>query len=203
MRACQVERRSTRRRERRVVLGSSPGSRYRRREQEAGRPKGSRRRAAVCGVAAPPHTISQQPARQNGPISVRDCSGDIDAQAQNGPIEVSGGGGRQRLHTQNGPIEVSLPARSGTGRAWKPERSTGRWSWSSRQAISRAPSWSHWVTLRFAAMARPAPARAGAGTIVTSAWSSARGPRWSVSPRKTDPSRSAATRIATRTKKME
>jgi hypothetical protein len=39
---------------------------------------------------------------------VRDCSGDIDAQAQNGPIEVSGGGGRQRLHTQNGPIEVSL-----------------------------------------------------------------------------------------------
>ena len=52
---------------------------------------------------------------ENGPISVRDCAGDIDAQAQNGPIEVSGGGGRQRLNTQNGPIEIALSGSTWNG----------------------------------------------------------------------------------------
>ncbi len=53
---------------------------------------------------------------QNGPISIRDCDGDIEASAQNGPIHVRGEGGRLRVKTQNGPIGVSL-----SGGSWKGE----------------------------------------------------------------------------------
>ena len=44
----------------------------------------------------------------NGPISLKDCSGEGDVTAQNGPISFSGTSGKLRLHTQNGPITVAL-----------------------------------------------------------------------------------------------
>jgi len=44
----------------------------------------------------------------NGPISLKDCSGEAEISAQNGPISFSGTSGKLRLHTQNGPITVSL-----------------------------------------------------------------------------------------------
>jgi DUF4097 and DUF4098 domain-containing protein YvlB len=44
----------------------------------------------------------------NGPISLKECSGEADISAQNGPISFSGNSGKLRLHTQNGPITVSL-----------------------------------------------------------------------------------------------
>lgn len=44
----------------------------------------------------------------NGPVSLRDCSGEGDISAQNGPITFSGVSGKLRLHTTNGPITVRL-----------------------------------------------------------------------------------------------
>ena len=52
----------------------------------------------------------------NGPISLKDCTGEADISAQNGPISYSGaGGGKLRIHTQNGPITVSLNAGNWSG----------------------------------------------------------------------------------------
>jgi hypothetical protein len=53
----------------------------------------------------------------NGPISVADCSGEVDIAATNGPISFSGTGGKLRLHTENGPISVALngPTWNGDG----------------------------------------------------------------------------------------
>jgi DUF4097 and DUF4098 domain-containing protein YvlB len=50
----------------------------------------------------------------NGPISLQGFSGDADISAVNGPIDLSGNSGKLRLHTENGPISVSL-----SGDAWK------------------------------------------------------------------------------------
>jgi DUF4097 and DUF4098 domain-containing protein YvlB len=50
----------------------------------------------------------------NGPISLQGFSGDADISAQNGPIDLTGNSGKLRLHTENGPISVSL-----SGDAWK------------------------------------------------------------------------------------
>lgn len=50
---------------------------------------------------------------RNGPISVRDSSGDLDLHAQNGPIGFEGAGGKLRMRTENGPISVEL-----SGDAW-------------------------------------------------------------------------------------
>lgn len=53
----------------------------------------------------------------NGPITVRDCSGEADIAAVNGPVSFVGTGGKLRLHTENGPINISLngPSWSGAG----------------------------------------------------------------------------------------
>jgi len=50
----------------------------------------------------------------NGPISLQGFSGDADISAVNGPIDLVGNSGKLRLHTENGPISVSL-----SGEAWK------------------------------------------------------------------------------------
>jgi DUF4097 and DUF4098 domain-containing protein YvlB len=50
----------------------------------------------------------------NGPISLQGFSGEADISAVNGPIDLVGNSGKLRLHTENGPISVSL-----SGDAWK------------------------------------------------------------------------------------
>jgi len=44
----------------------------------------------------------------NGPISIKRCSGNITAEAQNGPIDVTGASGKVNVRAQNGPVDVSL-----------------------------------------------------------------------------------------------
>ena len=44
----------------------------------------------------------------NGPISLKDCGGQVDAQTTNGPISFSGGSGEVHLNAQNGPISLEL-----------------------------------------------------------------------------------------------
>lgn len=48
---------------------------------------------------------------RNGPVALRDCSGDIRVDAENGPIDFSGGGGNVALHAENGPIAVALASK--------------------------------------------------------------------------------------------
>jgi len=42
----------------------------------------------------------------NGPITLRDFSGDADVRAANGPITITGSSGNVRIHTENGPITL-------------------------------------------------------------------------------------------------
>ena len=49
---------------------------------------------------------------QNGPIAVKSSSGTIDVHATNGPIAFAGESGNVKLHANNGPISVKL---SGSG----------------------------------------------------------------------------------------
>ena len=49
----------------------------------------------------------------NGPVSVRDSSGTINASTTNGPVSISGGSGDVRLRATNGPVSVKL-----SGSAW-------------------------------------------------------------------------------------
>jgi hypothetical protein len=51
----------------------------------------------------------------NGPLTVKDCSGEGDIAAVNGPISFSGTNGKLRLHTENGPISVALDRTSWNG----------------------------------------------------------------------------------------
>jgi DUF4097 and DUF4098 domain-containing protein YvlB len=53
----------------------------------------------------------------NGPISLKNFSGDADITATNGPISLEGTSGSVHVHTENGPISVALKGKtwSGTG----------------------------------------------------------------------------------------
>ena len=51
----------------------------------------------------------------NGPVSVRDSSGTIDASTQNGPISIDGGSGNVKASAQNGPLSVKLDGASWNG----------------------------------------------------------------------------------------
>jgi hypothetical protein len=64
------------------------------------------------GVAAMIHRAASYLAH-NGPISLKNFSGEADVRAVNGPISVDGSSGNVRVHTENGPISVSL-----TGKTW-------------------------------------------------------------------------------------
>jgi hypothetical protein len=44
----------------------------------------------------------------NGPISLRECAGQVDAITLNGPISFAGGGGEVQLLARNGPISLEL-----------------------------------------------------------------------------------------------
>ncbi len=44
----------------------------------------------------------------NGPLSIHDCSGTIDVHTSNGPIAFSGGAGEVHLNARNGPISLKL-----------------------------------------------------------------------------------------------
>jgi DUF4097 and DUF4098 domain-containing protein YvlB len=50
---------------------------------------------------------------KNGPIGLRNFSGDAEITAVNGPISLDGSKGSVRIHTENGPITVEL-----TGNTW-------------------------------------------------------------------------------------
>jgi DUF4097 and DUF4098 domain-containing protein YvlB len=54
---------------------------------------------------------------QNGPISLKNFSGEAEITAVNGPISLEGRNGNVRIHTENGPITVALEGKawSGTG----------------------------------------------------------------------------------------
>ncbi len=45
---------------------------------------------------------------ENGPIALRHCAGMIDVAAQNGPVSLKQGSGKVRLDLQNGPLSVEL-----------------------------------------------------------------------------------------------
>jgi DUF4097 and DUF4098 domain-containing protein YvlB len=49
----------------------------------------------------------------NGPISLKNFSGEADITAVNGPISLEGSNGNVRVRTENGPISVAL-----TGKTW-------------------------------------------------------------------------------------
>lgn len=51
----------------------------------------------------------------NGPITFKTVTGQVHADAQNGPIGVSGSSGDFRLSTQNGPLTVELDGASWSG----------------------------------------------------------------------------------------
>ena len=44
----------------------------------------------------------------NGPVSLRNCSANMDVETQNGPVSFSGGGGDVRIAAHNGPVAVEL-----------------------------------------------------------------------------------------------
>lgn len=50
---------------------------------------------------------------KNGPLSLRNLSGTLDAQTTNGPISISGGSGNAKVKATNGPLSVKLD-----GTAW-------------------------------------------------------------------------------------
>ncbi len=54
---------------------------------------------------------------KNGPISLKNFSGDAEITAVNGPISLDSSRGSVRIHTENGPISVELEGKtwSGTG----------------------------------------------------------------------------------------
>lgn len=45
---------------------------------------------------------------ENGPISLKHCSGTLDVSARNGPVSLAQGSGKVRLELQNGPLSVEL-----------------------------------------------------------------------------------------------
>ena len=45
---------------------------------------------------------------ENGPISLRHCSGTLSVAAQNGPVSLKQGSGKVHLNLQNGPLSVEL-----------------------------------------------------------------------------------------------
>jgi len=51
----------------------------------------------------------------NGPITFRNVNGKVDATAQNGPIDVTGSSGDFRLSAQNGPLTLVLDGSSWSG----------------------------------------------------------------------------------------
>jgi DUF4097 and DUF4098 domain-containing protein YvlB len=51
----------------------------------------------------------------NGPVSVADVNGQIDARTHNGPLSLSGVSGDVVARTQNGPLNVALSGRRWTG----------------------------------------------------------------------------------------
>jgi hypothetical protein len=51
----------------------------------------------------------------NGPITLRDFSGDAEVRAANGPITITGSSGNVRIHTENGPISINLKGTSWSG----------------------------------------------------------------------------------------
>jgi hypothetical protein len=51
----------------------------------------------------------------NGPVSIYRCSGDITAEATNGPVSVTRSSGTIRVRTQNGPLEIELSGTSWSG----------------------------------------------------------------------------------------
>jgi hypothetical protein len=51
----------------------------------------------------------------NGPTTFRNVNGQVQASAQNGPIDVSGSSGDFRLSAQNGPLTVELDGSSWSG----------------------------------------------------------------------------------------
>lgn len=51
----------------------------------------------------------------NGPVSVKESSGTIDASTVNGPISLAGGSGNVKLSATNGPLSVKLDGSSWSG----------------------------------------------------------------------------------------
>jgi hypothetical protein len=51
----------------------------------------------------------------NGPVTFKDVNGHVQADAQNGPISVTGSSGDFRLSAQNGPLTVELDGNSWSG----------------------------------------------------------------------------------------
>jgi len=62
---------------------------------------------------------------KNGPLSVKNFSGEADVQAENGPIDVDGGNGSFRVHTQNGPISVALAGTAWSGKGLQADAQNG------------------------------------------------------------------------------
>ena len=52
---------------------------------------------------------------KNGPLSLRNLSGNIDATTNNGPISIDGGSGTMKAQATNGPLSVSLDGTSWNG----------------------------------------------------------------------------------------
>lgn len=52
---------------------------------------------------------------QNGPLSLDDVSGDIDVSTTNGPISLAGGSGNVKVSAANGPLSVKLEGRGWDG----------------------------------------------------------------------------------------
>jgi DUF4097 and DUF4098 domain-containing protein YvlB len=51
----------------------------------------------------------------NGPVAVKKCSGTIVAEARNGPVSLSESSGKIRVSAQNGPVSVRLADQQWTG----------------------------------------------------------------------------------------
>ena len=51
----------------------------------------------------------------NGPITLRNVNGTVNAETTNGPISIDGGSGTTKLTAQNGPISVKLRGSSWDG----------------------------------------------------------------------------------------
>ena len=51
----------------------------------------------------------------NGPVTFKDVIGHVQADAQNGPISVAGSSGDFRLNAQNGPLTIALDGNSWSG----------------------------------------------------------------------------------------
>jgi DUF4097 and DUF4098 domain-containing protein YvlB len=62
---------------------------------------------------------------RNGPVSIRDVRGDIDAVTSNGPLSLSDLAGSVRARTTNGPLSISLSGTRWEGSGLEARTSNG------------------------------------------------------------------------------